>query len=192
MPAKSSATRRRTASGGGNVRYANGPLGVDVAYVLQRSKLGINEKYDINEYYVGGRYDLDFLKVFATYQTLRNGASNTAAYDHDAWTTGVKVPVLGRHAINVEYAKISYDPSNSLANQNYNGSSKSYSIGYEHNLSKRTMLYTAAAHTRNDNDIPTLTYWNTEKQPGDTSALPHTAGFGRTTNSFMLGMRYLF
>lgn len=177
---------------GANVRYANGPLGIDTAYVLQRDKLGTNEKYDINEWYIGGRYDFGFLKAFATYQTLRNDASNIAAYDHDAWTLGVKVPVLGKHAVNVEYAQISYDPANSLANQNNDGSSKSYSVGYEHNLSKRTMLYTAVAHTKNDSNIPTLTYWNTEKQPGDTAALPHTAGFGKNTNSFMLGMRHLF
>lgn len=176
---------------GANARYANGPLGVDVAYVLQKDKVGTAEKYDINEWYVGGRYDFGVVKAFATYQTLRNDANNTAAYDHDAWTVGVKIPV-SNHAVNVEYAQISYDPSNSVANQNNDGSSKSFSIGYEHNLSKRTMLYTAVAHTKNDSNIPTLTYWNTEKQPGDAAVLPHTAGFGGNTNSLMVGMRHMF
>lgn len=173
-------------------RYAQGPFGVDVAYLLQKDKVGIGELYDINEWYVGGRYDLGIVKAFATYQTLRNDARKTAAYDHNAWTLSLKVPVFEKHAVNLEYAKISFDPANSLANQNNNGSSKSFSVGYEHNLSKRTMLYTAVAHTKNDGNIPTLTYWNTEKQPGDTTPLPHTAGFGQSTNSFMLGMRHWF
>lgn len=181
---------------GANARYANGPLGIDVAYVLQKDKVAVTaaERYDINEWYVGGRYDFGVVKAFATYQTLRNDAQKIAAYDHDAWTLGLKVPVFGKHAVNVEYAKISYDPANSLANQNNDGSSKSYSVGYEHNLSKRTMLYTAVAHTKNDGNIPVaaLTYWNTEKQPGDTATLPHTAGLGQSTNSFMLGMRHFF
>lgn len=137
---------------GTDIRYVNGPLGIDTADALPR---------------------------------------DDAAYDQDAWILGVKVPVFGWHAVNVEYAQISYDPANSLANQNNDGSSKSYSVGYEHNLNKRTMLYSAVAHTKNDNHIPTLTYRNTEKQPGDTAALPHTTGFGKNTNSFMLGMRHL-
>lgn len=179
---------------GANARYANGPLGIDVAYVLQRDKLAVAaaERYDVKEWYIGGRYDFGVVKAFATYQTLRNDAQKIAAYDHNAWTLGLKVPVAGKHAVNLEYAQISYDPANGLANQANDGSSKSYSAGYEHNLSKRTMLYTAVAHTKNDSNIPTLTYWNTEKQPGDTAALPHTAGFGKNTNSFMLGMRHMF
>lgn len=190
---------------GANIRYANGPLGLDAAYILQADKsLGVSNngaattQYDIREWYVGGRYDFGFTKLFGSYQTLRNEATTIAAYNFDAWQTGVKIPFAdNKQAINLEFAKISWDPANSLAVQSATGSSKAYSIGYELNLSKRTLLYTAATHTRNGSNIPTATsasttntmYWNTEKQGVGAT---NTVSAGTSTNSFMVGMRHWF
>ena len=146
--------------------YVNGPLNVDVIY---QGTYGVTASYapkdglayttrggDINEYYVGAGYDFKVVKVVGSYQQL-NGSNDAyegakgqyTGVDADVWSIGAIYPVSSAGKIRAEYSDITFDRSNSgLAD----GSSSGWSLGYTHDLSKRTMLYTSYSYISNDSD----------------------------------------
>ncbi len=123
---------------GGRVGYKAGAFNVGVAY----SESGDTDKYKLLS--VGGTYDFGFMKAFATY-------SNTKFKDHgqDIYNVSVTAPVFGSGVVwgGVTYAK--YDQGSNKTRLAGLGNAGQVALGYIHNLSKRTALYSTVSYLEN-------------------------------------------
>lgn len=120
---------------GVGVGYAAGPLGVGVVY--HRSK---RADEDLREVYVGGSYDFGAAALYASYQT----AKEDGVVDASVAYLGVAVPV-GKGKLHADIARLSDD-------ENDDDDSSSVTVGYTHDLSKRTTAYLFANRTTNDDN----------------------------------------
>jgi len=120
---------------GVGVGYASGPLGVGVVY--HRSKRPDDA---LKEVYVGGAYDFGAAKIYASYQTAKEGN----VVDAKVAYLGVSVPV-GNGKLHADVGKLKDD-------ENDDNDSTSVSLGYTHGLSKRTKLYAMVNRITNDDN----------------------------------------
>lgn len=114
---------------------------------------------------LGGAYDFGVAKLYASGQyfdnakavgqkratetgSIADGYSFTTLEGAEGWglNVGVGVPVFGGTA----KAQVAYMDAESTRDSDMNVSRWSLAAGYDYNLSKRTMVYTAAAYTRDD------------------------------------------
>lgn len=112
-----------------NVKYANGPLVVALAYENADQKVGTMH----NTTLVGGSYDFGSFKLLSDYAKATNGS------DESNFRVGVAVPV-GAGSFKVAATKGKDAPD---------GFDRQFGIGYWHNLSKRTFLFTDVNSTKN-------------------------------------------
>lgn len=178
--------------------YANGPFGVDLAYAgtsnvytnyvtaaLPNSGQGKN----INEWYLGGRYDFKVVKLYASYQDMDNKTdvvnANTGS---KMWQVGLSAPVGANGTAMLEYAEIRFKADNyvntgTAANPSIrnDGKNKGFGIGYTHNLSKRTTLYTFVSQLKYDSNTGSAADW-----------IGGIAAAGEKTNTFSAGIRHMF
>lgn len=130
---------------------------------------------------LGGAYDFGVAKLYASGQYFDNAKGvgqkratatgisggydfNSAALEGaEGWglNVGVGVPAFGGTA----KAQIAYMDAESTRNSDMNVSRWSLAAGYDYNLSKRTMVYTAAAYTRDDVSEQYQTEANTGSNP---------------------------
>lgn len=114
---------------------------------------------------LGGAYDFGVAKLYTSGQyfdnakavgqkratetgSIADGYSFATLEGAEGWglNVGVGVPVFGGTA----KAQVAYMDAESTRNSDMNVSRWSLAAGYDYNLSKRTMVYTAAAYTRDD------------------------------------------
>lgn len=114
---------------------------------------------------LGGAYDFGVAKLYASGQyfdnakavgqkratekgSIADGYSFATLEGAEGWglNVGVGVPAFGGTA----KAQIAYMDAESTRDSDMNVSRWSLAAGYDYNLSKRTMVYTAAAYTRDD------------------------------------------
>lgn len=117
--------------------YENGPAYVGVAFHNANDALGNASKQAL----VGGTYNFGVVKAALAYQ------KNTSALhtlDTKSWMAGVTVPVS---AVGNVLASFIRSADNNVASAN---AGRQWAIGYTHDLSKRTTLYTS--YSRNSND----------------------------------------
>ena len=95
----------------------------------------------------------------------------------------MSAPVGGVGVVNAQYAL--YNAKNdALAD---NGKAHQLSLGYEHNLSKRTALYGYYSYLKNkDGRALTLNNSNLGTAPG------YTVGAGKASNGVQVGIRHAF
>lgn len=174
----------RTDSGfiGLGLGYANGPLSLDLGYQSQQNRMKSTNigTDDINEWFIGGNYNFQVVKLFASYQDLSNKTRPNSTGDFKIYNLGVAVPVSNSGTVNVSYA--GYRPEKGSSNN-----SKAWNIGYVHALSKRTKLYTG--YTRVDNDRNSI--------PGRVVTTSGTLAGGATgtaqdNGSFYAGINHAF
>ena len=126
-----------------SLNYANGPL--SVGYVFHRLDTSTAAAPIVDraqrEHMVGASYDFGAAKVIASYQTL----DGDVAAEGRLWSLGARIPVGTAGNIQVAYAKYRSDASDS--------DSRSYAVGYSHDLSKRTALYARVARADNDDAV---------------------------------------
>ena len=144
------------------VGYASGPFGVGVVY--HHSKRADD---DLKEVYVGGSFDFGAAKLYASYQTAKEDNVVDAAVAY----LGVSVP-LGAGALHADVGQLSDD-------ENDDNDTTSVTVGYTHDLSKRTTLY--ALVNRMDND----------DGAGRGAAFADTED-GESTTSVGFGLRHKF
>jgi len=122
---------------GGRLGYNAGPLSLAVATAKSNAAAGAVEYKETN---IGGSYDLGVANLMAKFGT---NDSNVAGTKFTWSSIGAKVP-MGAGYIPVSFNTVKQDNSaGSKANQ--------FAIGYVHNLSKRTALYTAYSKISNKN-----------------------------------------
>lgn len=120
------------------LNYANGPLNVDYIYVnAGDTTFGDDHK----EHYLGAAYDFGGFKLVGSYQTASVDANDS---DVKVYQIGGIVPV-GNGNIHVAYGARNEDAQDS--------DSRSFSVAYTHNLSKRTIAYVGVNRTTNDDGV---------------------------------------
>ena len=187
--------------------YANGPFGVDLSYAgtskAHKTYSGIVSSTgavggsstatsfdNVNEWYIGGRYDFKVVKVYASYQDMDNKTDVTNANTGSKmWQVGLSAPVGANGVAQFEYAEIRFDADNyknvgTAANPTVraDGKNKGFGIGYQHNLSKRTTLYTYLSQMKYDANTGSTADW----------LGVGVAAAGEKTNTFSAGVRHTF
>ena len=120
---------------GARVGYASGPWNVAVSTGNTVVSASAKDKHSN----IAGSYDLGVAQLMAINASFTNGTTNVK------WTSnqiGAKIP-MGAGYIPVSYAVAKNNTNSQEANQ--------FAIGYVHNLSKRTALYTAYSSISNKN-----------------------------------------
>lgn len=186
-----------------SLNYANGPLNLDLIFQSQQNVRKITTSVtpiltnataltsaaafegtgsDINEWYVGGNYDFGVAKVFGLYQTLKNKNNNADANnaDFNIWALGVTVPVSAVGKVRAEYARVDFDRN--VTASTVNGKTAGYTLGYTHDLSKRTMLYANATRMKNDSDSAAL----------GLNGISGISALGESSTTVTTGVRHFF
>ncbi len=153
--------------------YKSGP--VDVALIYQGIASDHTKATDrgMDSWFIGGNYDFKVVKVFAGYQVESN-KQQANTMDKDMWTLGARVPVGKAGTVVFEYVDYKNDTNNSVKEQR----AKGWGLGYEHELSKRTVLYTNVGYISNN---------ETSKQ-----AFGGVGQLNENNNNFSVGVRHAF
>lgn len=114
--------------------YAAGPFNVALAFSSTNYATG-----DIKTTNLGGQYDFGVAKVMAHYN--RDRVSAPASVTQTGYLIGGLIP-MGAGEIRLAYSR-------SKSNAAVSARTNKYAIGYVHNLSKRTALYTTFARVSN-------------------------------------------
>jgi predicted porin len=130
------ATSKDGRGAGIRVGFANGPFNVAVA--TSRTKYAAGNTTQSN---IGGMYDFGMAKVMGQYSRDKNDALGVGGATGKGWLIGGLVPV-GAGEIRLAYSRYEVDTVGTPE-------SKKIALGYVHNLSKRTALYTTFARVKN-------------------------------------------
>lgn len=116
------------------LRYSKGPVSAALTYERLNPNSTLPNKRTSGNLQVAGAYDFDWVKLHATYGNLRNpNVGPSAGYDKiNTFIGGVTVPVGGKGSVLASYQRATRSDITGWA------------VGYQHNLSKRTNLYTYA------------------------------------------------
>lgn len=120
---------------GVGIGYATGPVGVGAVY--HHSK---RPDESLREAYVGGSYDFGAAKLYASWQN----AKEDGVVDAKVAYIGVAIPI-GSGRLHADVARLSDD-------QTDDDDSSAISVGYTHDLSKRTTAYVFANRTTNQDN----------------------------------------
>jgi predicted porin len=132
--------------------------------------VGVNDDVsDTKEFFVGGSWDFRVLKAMATWQQKN---ADAPLNDNELWSVGVVVPVMQASSVHVGYAALDVDGSDN--------DSSSLSLGFVHDLSKRTALYAILNRMHHDDLAPVLL------------GIERPIEAGETANTWALGMRHKF
>lgn len=131
------ATKKLGRAGGIGLAYANGPLALRYGYETQTKTTGPDVSRKSNT--VNGSYDFKVAKLFAGW----NSHKQTAVQDDRSWYLGGSMPVFGKDLIKLEYTRL----NNKLI---ANADSNLIALGYEHPMSKRTVMYATYAKMKNE------------------------------------------
>jgi predicted porin len=157
--------------------YDNGPLSLMGSQTIQRdagiaangggvaafAAAALGRTLKVNGF--AGSYDFDSVKLMGQLWTEKTTEPNNAAtaYDYRHWMLGVNVP-YGAHGLLASY-RVRDDGT--VANQD----SKSWTLGYNYTMSKRTTSYLRASTVSNSNNA--------------------TAGFGGSAGVAAIGTKAL-
>lgn len=133
---------------GGYVAYDNGPLSVALSYdessaLTLGAITGVSPAVngvDRNRLTLGGSYDLNVVKLNAILQQTKDDVPGGSERKVNAYLLGASAPV-GAGEVKLQYALYDQKAIDSKAHQ--------ISLGYVHNLSKRTAVYGTVAYIDN-------------------------------------------
>lgn len=137
--------RNRNRGQAATVTYRLGAL--DTALGYQRLNLEVNsDGHDQQAGYVGAAYDLKRIKLFAQLYRIEDSYKlRTSDSCHEIWVTGASVPVSGAGRVLAAYGRTHTEysrPGQADAQR------ITWSLGYDHALSKRTDVYAVARRDR--------------------------------------------
>jgi predicted porin len=126
---------------GGMVGYDNGPLSVTAAYGSVKTNL-FGAAADRDTYSIGASYDFGAAKITAmgSQTKYKPDAGSSAKFNN--YLVGLSAPVGGVGEVKAQYAY--YDQ------KGFDAKAHQFSLGYVHNLSKRTALYGTVAYLKNN------------------------------------------
>jgi predicted porin len=118
--------------------WASGPFNVAGAYAKTNFAAG-----DVTTWNVGGSWNFGFATVMGQYNSVEFDSAAFGTPEGTGWLVGGLIPV-GAGEIRLAYSTLELESS--LGNPEV----QKASIGYVHNLSKRTAVYTTYAVVKND------------------------------------------
>jgi predicted porin len=126
---------------GGSLRYASGPLLAGGAFQNVRNSLEVvPDRFDHQRaYQIGMSYELRHLRLYGQIGYVKTAASN--AVRTNLYQLGAAAP------LGLGFALVSYGHSRAEAN-GYASLRRTFSIGYDHFLSKNTDIYGLAMNER--------------------------------------------
>lgn len=128
--------------------YDNGPLSLGLGYDKQNNALGLDEDFeneDLKTWQLGASYDFAVVKLAGFYkQTKYKDVTTGESYGKlKTWNLGVSAPVGAAGVVKASYNNYKWSENSEKAQQ--------FSLGYVHNLSKRTALYGTYSYLKNKN-----------------------------------------
>ena len=165
---------------GGRIGYGAGPFNVAISYAKTRyDATPVNgaaggPSGDFTTWNIGGQWDFGMAKLMGHYSAENRDTSATSAeVDGKGWLIGALVPV-GAGEIRVAYSTYKIELVGGAEPE-----AKQLALGYVHNLSKRTALYTTIARVKNEG--------------GSAFALNGSSAVANNTSTgFDLGIRHSF
>ena len=122
--------------------YDNGPLSLGLGYDKANNGLSATGTEDLTTWQLGGSYDLSVVKLAAFYKETKYKEIATGDSEKlKSWNLGVSAPVGAAGVVKASYNHYKLSDSSAKAQQ--------FSLGYVHNLSKRTALYSTYAFLKN-------------------------------------------
>jgi predicted porin len=131
---------------GARLGWSNGPFNVAFGYSttdLSATVATVVRRGDITTWNIGGQWDFGIAKLMGHYSTDEIDLGGLSV-DGKGWLLGGLIPV-GAGEIRLSYSEYKTELAGA------DPKAKKYAIGYVHNLSKRTALYTTYAHVSNSN-----------------------------------------
>ncbi|MBB1650536.1 MULTISPECIES: porin [Delftia] len=125
---------------GGYVAYDNGPLSVSLALAQQKTAVGLIAA-DRDEMTLGASYNFGVAKLTGLLQQTKFKRDVGADIKTNSYMLGASAPVGGVGEVKLQYALYDQKNIDSKAHQ--------ITLGYVHNLSKRTALYGNLAFLKN-------------------------------------------
>jgi predicted porin len=124
--------------------YKNGPLDVALAYgKTDYASDATNFRVgDVKDWNVGASYNLGVATVMAAYRKAEVKNAAFGSPDSTAYIIGAKVPV-GAGEIRAAWSRAELDMTG------VDAKADKFALGYVHNLSKRTAVYTTLAYVKN-------------------------------------------
>lgn len=125
--------------------YANGPLNAVFAYHNQNLTTGVApavvDDGEDKAYFFGATYDFKVVKAHAAYsQNKGEAADGTTDYKSRSYMVGVSAPVGAAGTVLASFQRA----DDRLSDDKFDV----FALGYTHNLSKRTNLYTSYSHSK--------------------------------------------
>lgn len=154
----------------GLVGYKNGPI--DVVLTHQNIKNALDTD-TTKMTLLGGNYDFGVVKAFATYAWEKGVGTK----DQRDALVGLSAPVGTAGTVMLSYVRKDDKTLN-------NADAQQVAIGYTHNLSKRTALYTSYGVLRNDDAA--------SYKISSNNTLTAAQAAGRTDKLFNVGIRHFF
>jgi predicted porin len=124
-----------------SVNYEQGPLAAGLVYAGLNDTNALNG--NVSEWALGGSYNLDIVKLYATYQSQSSKLGQLAAgtsFSNKAYSLSATAPV-GTDTVAFSYA------ASTITTANSNGSG--FTLGYLHPLNPMTKLYAAISRESN-------------------------------------------
>lgn len=162
--------------------YANGPLFVGATYQVNNlyPYSVTNTTAEEKNWRLGAGFNVGDLKLVALYSKSIDQRGTSGA-DRDVWGVGAGYK-LGNGEIKAQFYKASDEDNTAAAT-----GAKMFAVGYDYNLSKRTLAYVAYAETRND--AGAAFSMSGGGGHGDNAGV---AGLGQDPSGFSLGMIHKF
>ena len=155
---------------GGYAAYDNGPLSVALSY----DERNVAANFDRNTLTLAGSYNLNVVKLNAIVQQTKDDVVGTDP-KVNAYSLGVSAP-MGAGEVKLQYAMYDQKAIDSKAHQ--------ISLGYVHNLSKRTAVYGTVSYMDNKDDSNLGLAAKNLKTAGP--------GFGESQTGVQVGVRHSF
>ncbi|QXZ08404.1 porin [Comamonas sp. Y33R10-2] len=133
-----------------NVMYGNGPLNLVAFYERAQvnNPAGSSVIPTTSNWMVGGNYDFSVVKLYATYGQSKSKADVMAAGwtpgKNKTYSLGLDVPVNAAGTFKAAAAQTKAEP----ANGSIGGKRTTFTLGYNHFMSKRTDVYGAVMYDR--------------------------------------------
>lgn len=175
--------------------YQNGPVFVGTTYARISEKndagtalvLNFGTNTTAKEFRIGGMYDFGMATIRALYARTKGDGSVSDA-KQNVWGIGGTYNVSPNGKLVAQYYKAADVSGSNFGRPTDNTGAKFYTVGYEHSLSKRTMLKAGYAYLKNDSATGTDGFggydfgYNSVGLTGDSVKL----------SGFQFGMRHAF
>jgi predicted porin len=160
---------------GGRFGYTTG--GFDTAIAYSTTKTATSDDYKV--FNVGASYDFGVAKIFGLFNESKYQGLKLATSE-----LSISVPLGGQGQVNAAYLHADASGTDATGINTDGNDGDLYSVQYVYNLSKRTSLYTGAAHLKNKG--------NAEFSVNGADAPPQPIGGGASSTGFNVGIRHAF